>query len=238
VRRSQVSPITGLFVTGTDTEVGKTVVACAIAATLAAGGQRVSVFKPVVTGLADSSGAPPDHERLRASACSRQSAAEVAPYLFDPPVSPHLAADAAGVPVEPHVLRTAAHTAAASGDVLVAEGVGGLMVPLSAGYLVRDLAADLGLPVVIAARPGLGTINHTLMTIDCARAAGLDVRAVVLTPWPAQPTGLHLSNRETIARLGGVEVETLPMLAVRNIGPQPELPVERWIAAPPARAAA
>jgi dethiobiotin synthetase len=228
----------GLFVTGTDTEVGKTVVACAIAATLAAGGRRVSVFKPVVTGLADSSGVPPDHERLRASARSRQSAAEVAPYLFDPPVSPHLAADAAGVPVEPHALRAAAHTAAASGDVLVAEGVGGLMVPLSAGYLVRDLAADLGLPVVIAARPGLGTINHTLMTIDCARAAGLDVRAVVLTPWPGQPTGLHRSNRETIARLGGVEVETLPMLAVRSIGPQPELPVERWIAAAPARAAA
>jgi dethiobiotin synthetase len=238
VRRSQVSPITGLFVTGTDTEVGKTVVACAIAATLAAGGQRVSVFKPVVTGLADTSGAPPDHERLRASARSRQSAAEVAPYQFDPPVSPHLAADVAGLPVEPHALRAAAHAAAASGDVLVAEGVGGLMVPLSADYLVRDLAADLGLPVVIAARPGLGTINHTLMTIDCARAAGLDARAVVLTPWPAQPTGLHLSNRETVARLGGVEVETLPMLAVRNIGPQPELPVERWIAAPPARAAA
>ena len=86
--------------------------------------------------------------------------------------------------------------------MLVAEGVGGLLVPLSGNYLVRDLAADLGMPVVIAARPGLGTISHTLMTIECARAAGLEVAGVVLTPWPAQPGEMERSNRETIARLG------------------------------------
>jgi dethiobiotin synthetase len=236
VRRSQAS---GLFVTGTDTGVGKTVVACTIAATLAGHGKRVSVFKPVVTGLAEAD-EPPDHERLCASARSAQSAADVAPYLFAQPVSPHLAADWAGQAVEPHVLRAAAHSALVTGDVLVAEGVGGLMVPLATGYLVRDLAADLALPLVIAARPGLGTISHTLMTLECARAAGLDVRAVVLTPWPAKPSHMQRSNRDTIARLGDVEVITLDELDLRRtaLDPRPQLPVERWVAAGPVRAAA
>ena len=233
------SPVSGLFVTGTDTGVGKTVVACTIAATLAGYGKRVSVFKPVVTGLAEADG-PPDHERLRASARSSQSAADVAPYLFSQPVSPHLAAEWAGQAVEPHVLRAAAHSALVTGDVMVAEGVGGLMVPLAAGYLVRDLAADLALPLVIAARPGLGTISHTLMTLECARSAGLDVRAVVLTPWPARPSHMQCSNRDTIARFGNVEVMTLGEVDLRRtaLDPRPQLPVERWVAAPPIRAAA
>jgi dethiobiotin synthetase len=127
-------------------------------------------------------------------------------------------------------LLAAARRAAQAGDVLIAEGVGGLLVPLSGSYLVRDLAADLGMPVVIAARPGLGTINHTLMTVECARAAGLAVASVVLTPWPAMPGDMERSNRETIARLARVEVETLPTLAVRKIAPQPHLPLERWLA--------
>jgi dethiobiotin synthetase len=233
------SPARGLFVTGTDTEVGKTVVACAIAATLADRGERVSVFKPVVTGLAEHMDGPPDHQRLRACARSAQSEDEVAPYRFGPPVSPHLAAELSGVAVDPARLREAARAAAAAGDMLVAEGVGGLMVPLAHDYLVRDLAVDLALPVVVAARPGLGTISHTLMTLECARAAGLDVRAVVLTPWPRAPSVMNHSNRDTIARLGQVEVTPLRELDVsRPIAPQPQLPVERWGAAAPVRAAA
>ena len=221
----------GIFVTGTDTEVGKTVVAAAIAATLAARGTRVAVFKPVVPGLDELGGLEPDHERLRAAARSSQRPWDVAPYRFGPPVSPHLAAAQAGERVDPYRLLAAARRAARAGDVLVAEGVGGLLVPLAGRYLVRDLAADLGMPVVIAARPGLGTISHTLMTVESARAAGLVVRAVVLTPWPARPSAMERSNRETIARLGRVAVETLPTLAVRSIGPQPRLPVDRWLGA-------
>lgn len=234
------SRTTGLFVTGTGTEVGKTVVASAIAATLAAQGRCVSVFKPVVTGVGDLRHGPPDHERLRAAACSPQRPADVAPYRFDPPVSPHLAAAMAGVAVDPGMLRSAARLAAAAGDVLIAEGVGGVLVPLSGDYLVRDLAVDLGLPVVIAARPGLGTISHTLMTLECVRAAGLDVRAIVLTPWPGRPTEMERSNRETISRLGAVEVAALPELDMRAAAPppQPHLPVERWISQAPVRAAA
>ena len=107
---------------------------------------------------------------------------------------------------------------------LVCEGVGGLLVPLAGRvdvamrqevdrpYLVRDLASDLGYPLVIAASPGLGTINHTLLTIEAARAAGLEVATVVLTPWPEEPSAIERSNRETIATLGKVEVQTLPPL--------------------------
>jgi dethiobiotin synthetase len=219
----------GLFVTGTDTEVGKTVVAAAIAATLTALGERVSVFKPAVTGLNDVDGPEADHLRLRAAARSPQAPSEISPYLFDPPVSPHLAAAAAGEFIDPSLLLATARRASEAGDVLVAEGIGGLLVPLSDSYLVRDFAADLGMPVVIAARPGLGTINHTLMTIESARLAGLEVAGVVLTPWPAQAGEMEHSNRETIAVLGHVEVETLPALAMRAIGPQPHLPLVRWL---------
>ena len=202
----------GLFVTGTDTEVGKTVVAGCIAAALRARGARVAAFKPVVTGLDEAPvpGWPRDHELLAA-------AAGVAPetvthHVFGPPVSPHLAAELAGVTLdlEAMVLVAGAAAAEAGADVLVAEGVGGLLVPLTAEHSVRDLAVALGFPVVVAARPGLGTINHTLLTLEAARAAGLFVAAVVLTPWPSVPTTVEASNRDTIARLGAVDVATLP----------------------------
>jgi dethiobiotin synthetase len=213
----------GIFVTGTGTEVGKTVVVAAIARTLAAEGHRVAVFKPAVTGL-DEPGES-DHALLRRAAGSDQSDEEVAPYRYGPPASPHLAAALAGEEIEPQRLRAAAGTAAASADVLVCEGVGGLLVPLGPGYLVRDLAADLGYPLVIAACPGLGTINHTLLTIEAARAAGLEVAGVVLTPWPEKPTEIERSNRDTIAALGRVEVRTLPPL---DLGKPDSWPALSW----------
>jgi dethiobiotin synthetase len=200
----------GIFVTGTGTEVGKTVVAAVMARTLAAEGKRVAVFKPCVTGLDE--GGEADHELLRRGAGSPQSDEEIAPYRYGPPASPHLAATMAGEKVDPGRLRAAARAAAGGADAIVCEGVGGLLVPLAPGYLVRDLAADLGYPLVIAAGPGLGTINHTLLTIEAARAAGLEVTAVVLTPWPEHPSAIETSNRETITALGTVTVLTMPPL--------------------------
>ncbi|HEU4906458.1 MAG TPA: dethiobiotin synthase, partial [Solirubrobacterales bacterium] len=199
----------GVFVTGTGTEVGKTVVAAAIARTLAADGKRVAVFKPVVTGLDDHPAHRPDHVMLREAAGSSQGDDEVTPYRYGPAMSPHLAAQLAGERIDPERLLATASAAADGADALVAEGVGGLLVPLAPGYLVRDLAAALALPLVVVASPGLGTINHTLLTIEAARGAGLDVAAVVLTPWPEQPSAIEESNRETIAALGEVRVETL-----------------------------
>jgi len=216
--------LSGVFVTGTGTEVGKTVVAAVIAHTLAAEGKNVAVFKPAVTGLDEGADGPirqghldvsarrppePDHHLLRRAAGSGQGDDEIAPYRYGPPASPHLAAALAGEEIDPERLRVAAGAAAAGADALVCEGVGGLLVPLRRGYLVRDLAVDLGLPLVIAAAPGLGTINHTLLTIEAARAAGLIVASVVLTPWPDSPSPIEQSNRETIEALGGVRILTL-----------------------------
>jgi dethiobiotin synthetase len=197
----------GLFVTGTDTGVGKSVVAAAVCAALAARDQKVAAFKPVVTGLDEEPGEwPRDHELLASVATAGQKPEDVAPFRFGPPVSPHYAAELSYTTVEPRQLIDAARDAGDKADAVVCEGVGGLMVPLTPGYLVRDLAVDLDLPVVIAARPGLGTISHTLLTVEAARAGGLDVAAVVFTPWPDEPDGLERSNWETIESLASVTV--------------------------------
>src|SRR5680860_1646723 len=191
---SRFAGMRGVFVTGTGTGVGK----------------RVAVFKPALTGLDE--GGEPDQALLRRAAGSTQSDDQIAPYRYGPPMSPHLAAQLAGEEIAPGRLLDAARAAAAGAEALVCEGVGGLLVPLAPGYLVRDFAADLGLPLVVAASPGLGTINHTLLTLEAARSAGLDVAAVVLTPWPSDPGPIERSNREAIATLGEVRVETLPEL--------------------------
>lgn len=214
--------MSGFFVTGTGTEVGKTVVAAVIAHTLARRGQRVAVFKPAVTGLEEMG--EPDHALLRRAAGSSQSDEEIAPYRYRPPASPHLAAALVGEKIDPAHLGCAARAAAADADVLVCEGVGGLLVPLAPDYLVRDLAVDLALPLVIATAPGLGTINHTLLTIEVARAAGLTVDTVVLTPWPDEPGRIETSNRETIESIGEVRIETLPTLDLAAPETWPKLP--------------
>jgi dethiobiotin synthetase len=215
--------IPGVFVTGTGTEVGKTVVAAAIARTLATEGRRVAVFKPAVTGLEEEG--ETDHALLRRASGSGQRDEEIAPYRFDPPASPHLAAALAGEEIDPQCLRESARAAAAGGDAIVCEGVGGLLVPLSPTYLVRDLAADLGYPLVIVASPGLGTINHTLLTVEAARSADLEIAAIVLNPWPQEPTEIEASNRETIATLAGAEVLTLPSLDLADPQTWPPLRV-------------
>jgi dethiobiotin synthetase len=225
-------PLRGVFVIGTDTEVGKSVLAAGLCAALAARGERVAAFKPAVTGLDEDPGEwGHDHELLARAANAGQSPDEVAPYRFGPAVSPHYAAELAGIRIQPSELVAAARAAAVGADALVVEGVGGLMVPLTGGYLVRDFAVDLGLPVVIATRTGLGTINHTLLTVEAARAAGLGVAATVMTPWPTHPTAIELSNRETIERLADVPVRTLPFtqpgaLAVAGAG----VPFDDWSA--------
>ena len=214
----------GIFVTGTGTEVGKTVVAAVLAQTLARESRRVAVFKPAVTGLEEEG--EKDHELLRRAAGSDQSDEQIAPYRYDPPASPHLAAALAGEEIDPERLRSAASDAAAGADFLVCEGVGGLMVPLAGRvppYLVLDLASELGYPLVVVASPGLGTINHTLLTIAAARTAGLEVALVVLTPWPGEPSAIEDSNRETIAELGAVRVELLPQIDLADPSGWPAL---------------
>jgi dethiobiotin synthetase len=198
----------GLFVTGTGTGVGKTIVSAALLAAMRGAGEPVRAYKPVVTGLAEPQGQwPPDHELLALAAGMVPE--EVAPMCFDAPVSPHLAAELADQSIDPAAVIASACSKADC--TLVVEGVGGLLVPIAESFNVRDLAVELGLPLIIAASPRLGTINHTLLTIEASRAAELSVAAVVLTPWPTEPSRMERSNRATIERLGAVEVTVLPI---------------------------
>lgn len=226
----------GLFVTGTDTGAGKTIVSAALLAAMRAAGEPVVAHKPVVTGLDEPQGEwPPDHELLGLAAGMDPD--DVAPLRFGPAVSPHLAAAMAEQPIEPAELvanaREATRRAADRKGALIVEGVGGLLVPLTDDFTVRDLAVELGLPLLIAARPGLGTVNHTLLTLHAARAVGLNVAAVVLTPWPDDPSHMERSNRETIARLGEVEVTGLPPLSRLHsdelVRGGETLPWQRWM---------
>ena len=215
----------GVFVTGTGTDVGKTVVAGVIARTMVAAGRRVAVFKPAVSGLdqAREEGVVPDHEHLRNAAGSQQTDAEVSPYLFGPAVSPHLAAELESLEIDPERLRGGLAAAREACDFCVCEGVGGFLVPLRIDYLVRDFARDAGLPVVVVAAPGLGTINHTLLTLEAVRASGLEVLRVVLTPWPDDPGTLEHSNLDGISKLGEVKVETLDRIALADPASWPPL---------------
>jgi dethiobiotin synthetase len=237
--------VRGLFVTGTGTGVGKTILSAALLAAMKAAGEPARAHKPVLTGLAESPGAwPADHELLGAAAGMDPDS--VAPLRFEPAVSPHLAAALTGELIEPRELvervratgaptdsGDGANLSAAHTPVLIVEGVGGLLVPLAGSFTVCDLAVELALPLVVAATPGLGTINHTLLTLQAARSAALDVRAVVLTPWPPEPSEVERSNRETIARLGAVEVATLQRVrgpdlqALADAGAR--LPWQQWL---------
>jgi dethiobiotin synthetase len=209
------------------------VLAAAMLAALRARGLDVHALKPVITGLDD----PPDPlwpaDHVLLARITGSTPAHVAPLGYGPAVSPHLAAELESRPLDPAALRESIRSARRGpGDALIVEGVGGLLVPLGDGYDVRELILDVELPVVIAARPGLGTINHTLLTLEAARE--LDVRAVVITPWPDAPDVLARSNRDTIARLTDVPVSTLAAVA----RPDPELlaqagaalPLDDWLA--------
>jgi dethiobiotin synthetase len=237
----------GLFVTGTDTGVGKTVLSAALLAAMVAAGESVAAHKPAVTGLdelsADGTAAtpwPPDHELLGAAAGIAPE--RVTPRRFGPAVSPQLAAELTGEPLNRHeliaVAAERAAEAALQGQTLIVEGAGGLLSPLADELTVCDLAVSLRLPLLIAARPGLGTVNHTLLTLQAARAAALNVRAVVLTPWPEQPSWLEQYNLQAIGRFGFVEVDTLPraespqLAELARIGEA--LPWRRWLGERPA----
>jgi dethiobiotin synthetase len=219
----------GVFVTGTGTEVGKTYGAAMIAHCFALEGQRVKVFKPVVTGL-DEPGEP-DHVLLRRAARSDQPDEEIAPFRYGPAASPHLAAAMAGEEIGRQELLDAAHAAMEGADAFICEGVGGLLTPINLGYQVRDLIVDLAMPVSVASPPGLGAINHSLLTIEAAQSVGLNVNGVILTPWPEEPGAVEESNRETIAAFGAIDVATLPWLDASDPDDWPD----EWITLGPPR---
>lgn len=179
----------GLMVVGTDTGVGKTLIAGTIARCLLGRGRRVGVFKPAATGCRREGPelVSEDAAFLAAAAGSRQSQAEVAPLRFERATAPNVAAQWAGQNVDLEAMFAAWRRLEGQCDAVMVEGVGGLLCPISDDFWVIHLAKLLGLPVVIVARAGLGTINHTLLTLCAARQAGLRLAGVVINRYLLEP---------------------------------------------------
>lgn len=196
----------GVFITGTDTGVGKTLVGAALARFLKNRGLDVGVMKPAETGVDDPSGLGPDGALLQWAAGSRDCSDLISPYRLRQPLAPAMAAKHDGVRIDLEHLLKSASQLASNHDFLIVEGAGGLMVPLAGGYLMADLAAALGLPVLVVARPSLGTINHTLLTVFAARGMELPLAGVIINNMPAQPDAAEAEAPHAIGSLASADL--------------------------------
>lgn len=191
----------GVFITGTDTDVGKTFVAAGLAAALRRRGVDVGVMKPVASGRLD------DTRLLRAASGTADSQDQVTPVRLKAPLSPHLAARLEHRRIDIRTIERAYRGLAARHEVMIVEGAGGLLVPIRDGFTMADLAKRLGLPLLIVARDALGTINHTTLTVEAARSRGLQVVGVVVNrSRPGRPDLAERLNPEAIAKAAQVVV--------------------------------
>lgn len=198
--------MTSLFITGTDTGIGKTLVGCGIAAALAAQGKRVGVLKPAETGCERRDGIlhPDDAMRLTGYARSSLPLETVCPYRFSPPVAPSVAAEQAGVTIRPERIVQVFQSIASQHEVTLVEGAGGLLVPLVGRYSFADLARDLGIPILVVVGSKLGALNHTLLTLHCIETRGLPLAGYILNhPIPTTDDAIT-TNAATLAGLTDV----------------------------------
>jgi dethiobiotin synthetase len=206
-----MSGLRGIFITGTDTGVGKTVVTAAITAALRGDGMNIGVWKPVQSGAPLGSGVT-DAERLVRGSGIDELPEAVAPFTYAAPLAPLLAARDEGDELTLQALREAGEPLIRRYDALLVEGAGGVAVPLTEDALVADWAALLGLPVVIVARSGLGTVNHTLLTAAMLRQHGIPITGVVLNDGASSPAAggtddpSIAGNAELIERYGRLKV--------------------------------
>lgn len=200
----------GLFITGTSTDVGKTYVAAILARQLTAAGRRVGVYKPIASGCRREGEqlVSDDARMLWQSAGRPRTLLEVCPQCYETPVAPNVAARREGRPVDERLLRTGFDVWRDSCDVVLVEGAGGWHSPLSDLTLVSDLAVEIGWPVVVVALNTLGTINHTLLTLRAIESRGLVVESIVLND-PPQRDASSDSNAAELRRLIGRPVKTL-----------------------------
>jgi dethiobiotin synthase len=207
--------IRGVFVTGTDTGVGKTWIAGGLVRRLRAAGVDAVPMKPVQTGARlDGTGrlAAPDLDEVLAAAglaIAEGLEDDHAPYLFEPACSPHLAARLAGRIIELERIEAAAARLCAHHAAVVVEGAGGVLVPLGPASTMLDLAARLALPAVVVARAGVGTLNHVLLTLDALRRAGVAIAGVVLNEagtGDRAPAWIRDDNARAVEERGAVRV--------------------------------
>ena len=199
----------GLFITATDTEVGKTVVTGAIAAALAARGLDVGVMKPLASGgVADYAGeliAEDATFLMKAAGIPETGRKKVNPVCLAPALTPAVAATESGVSLDMPAIVTACRDMLREHELTLIEGVGGITAPLWQNYLVADLIAELKLPILIVARRNLGTINHTVLTVEYARSRGMNIAGIVINGWEEDKAGvLERSNAEYIEILTGL----------------------------------
>jgi dethiobiotin synthetase len=197
----------GIFITGTDTGVGKTIVAATLARLLRMRGLNVGVMKPVTSGCREEDGCLiSDDAMLLCQAAGVDCSDDVTPYLLREPVAPAEAAKLDGVRIDFSRIRESFDRLSAGHDFMIVEGAGGLMVPLAGGMLVADLARQLELPLLVVARPNLGTINHTVLTCFAAGQMELQVAGVVINNYPFCPDLAELSAPHHIGSLCGAPV--------------------------------
>jgi dethiobiotin synthetase len=199
----------GLFITGTDTGVGKTIVTGAIAAVLRERRVNVGVMKPVATGCVHRREGlvAEDAEFLAQAADAAGPLDEITPIRFAEPLAPTVAAARAGTPIDLELIWRSWRRLRAAHDVMLVEGIGGILCPITPDKFVADLAKEFGLPVLIVARPNLGTINHTALTVEAARSRGLAIAGIVINRYDADTTDMaEFTNPDEIARATGVPI--------------------------------
>jgi len=194
----------GIFVTGTDTGVGKTVVTAAIAWNLTQAGKRVALMKPVQTGTIVSG--PTDIEFVKKVLGADYSLDVSCPYMFSDPVAPLVASMLVGERIDIKKIKDSYSRLSSDNDFVIVEGAGGLLVPILEDYFMSDLALDLDLPVLIVTRPNLGTLNHTFLTLESAKKRGLDVAGIVISNFPWDPGLPEQHNPELIFSMAGVDI--------------------------------
>lgn len=218
--------IPGLFVTGTDTGVGKTLIAGAIARHLRKReGLRVGVFKPVGSGcvLRREGLVSEDAEFLAHCAEARQPLDLICPQRYAEPLAPAVAGEREKRFVNWGIVDNALRLIARESDVVIVEGVGGILVPLDARHTMLDFAEELGLAAVVVARAGLGTINHTLLTLEALRSRGVRVAGVVVNRFPPDTPGLaEETNPRAIEKWGKAPVlAVVPEAAAKDVETEP-----------------
>lgn len=229
------SAVKGIFITGTDTGVGKTTVAAALARLLRDKGVKVGVMKPITSGCETTAdGLVSADAELLAWSAGVAVTPEIAPYLLKEPLAPAAAAELEHVRIEFSRILAAFHRIAEQCDFIIVEGAGGLMVPLSGGLLVADLVKLLALPLLVVARPDLGTVNHTVLTAFAARQLAIDIRGIVISGYPETPSLAESTAPHLIDSLAGAPLlGRFPRIDSTN---EKELVVAlaAWLAAQPA----
>ncbi|MEE8329895.1 MAG: dethiobiotin synthase [Thermodesulfovibrionia bacterium] len=197
----------GIFITGTDTGVGKTFVATGLLKAFKETGFNVCPMKPVETGCRAKKGklVPVDAVRLIRASGTEEPLDIINPYKFRLPLAPAVAAVTEKVSIKKKKILSACNHLLKKYDITIVEGAGGIMVPVYKKYLFLDLIKDMDIPILIVSRPGLGTINHTLLTIETAGSRGIDILGVIINYTTKTKKGLpERTNPEVIEKLGGV----------------------------------